>query len=286
MNNLNRDVNQILFDTLGLPEKYNYFLYCKINNLLDEFNFVEKYFNSLYELPKQEWTNLLIEYTNLQEELLEKYIEEIDWYIVSIYQNLTEDFMEKWATYINWDTISMNRKLTDDFIIRNCDLLNWSYLSNSENLNENIVYQFEDRIDWDLLVVSNYSIDFINKYKHKINWSETFFNDMSRYKLFEDYVDWKKVSYYHQLTEDFMRQYKNKLDWNFISSYQVLSPEFIEEFKNKLNMESVNRFMRRAYTPPILDNITQPPLIRQRRYRRLRRRRGIRIQRHIPIEDF
>lgn len=284
--NLNRDVQQVIFETLELPEKYNYYVYCRENRLLEELSFIGKYFDSLHNLPRQEWTNLLIEFPNLNEELLIEYREELDWYIVCLYQNISEEFMDKWPSYINWAPISLHRKLSDEFIIRHQCRLYWSYLSNSGNLSENIVRKFansSDGIDWRLLVVDNYSITFLKEYQDKINWYEAHFQNMKIYEIFEEYIDWVRLSYHEELTEDFMRRFQDKLHWGFISSHQKLSTDFISEFRSKLNMESVDRFTRRSHTTPpssIRSQLDPPPLIRQRKYSRLRKRRhGIRLNR-------
>ncbi len=277
---LNIDVQRIIFETLQLPEKYNYYLYCRENRLIGELRFISKYFESLHDLPRQEWTNLLIEFPDLNEEILVKYRDDIDWYIVCLYQNISEEFMNKWTTYITWAPISLHRKLSDAFIIRNQSMLSWDYLSNSGNLSENIVCRFEDRINWRLLIVDNYSIKFLKKYQERINWYEATFKDIKTYEIFEKYIDWERLSYHEELTESFMRRFQDKLHWGFISSHQKLSKDFISEFRHKLNMESVNRFTRRSYTTPpssIRLPLAPPPIVRQRRYSRFRRRRRSRV---------
>ena len=291
MNLLNRDVQQIIFESLELPEKYNYYLYCIKNKSLHELPFINKYFKSLHQLSRHEWTNLLIDYPDLNENILVEYKDIIDWYIVCLYQNISEDFMNKWITYINWAPISLHRELSDDFIIKHQSRLNWSYLSNSGKLSENIIRRFEHRIDWELLIVSNYSISFLQEYKDKINWTENTFDNMKIYETFEEYIDWERLSYHEPLTEDFMKRFQDKLHWNFISSHQKLSKRFINEFKGRLNMENVNRFNRRSeapsprsLTPPLMP--MPPPLIRQRRYRRLRRRRNAISISRVPIPRF
>ena len=251
---LNRDVQQVMFNFLTLNEKYNYYLICKENNMLTDFTFIERYFNDLKNLTTQEWTMFLIEEPNLHEELLIKYKDIIDWYMVCIYQNLTEDFMETYSDYIDWEIISMHRILTDEFIKKHHEELNWTFLSNTTHLSENIVNLFHQKIDWEFLDISRYSNEFIDEYKLKINWLNTFFEDTTKYEIFKDYVNWERISYHNKLTEDFMRIYQDRLDWNFISSHQQLTSEFIEEFKHKLNMDTVNRFSMHHTSPSLSVN--------------------------------
>ena len=46
------------------------------------------------------------------------------------------------------------------------------------------------------------------------------------------YINWKKISEYKYLSEDFIREFKDYVDWYNISLYQKLSEDFIREFKD------------------------------------------------------
>ena len=54
---------------------------------------------------------------------------------------------------------------------------------------------------------------------------------------FKDKLNWKYVSRYQILSEDFMREFKDRMNWGYISAYQILSEDFMREFKNKLDWE-------------------------------------------------
>ena len=49
-----------------------------------------------------------------------------------------------------------------------------------------------------------------------------------------DIVNWKSVSQYQTLSEDFIREFQDKVDWEWISSKQKLSESFIREFIDKV----------------------------------------------------
>ena len=53
-------------------------------------------------------------------------------------------------------------------------------------------------------------------------------------------VDWIDISYNQSLSEDFIREFKDKVDWNNISAYQTLSENFIREFKDKVNWDCIS----------------------------------------------
>jgi hypothetical protein len=48
-------------------------------------------------------------------------------------------------------------------------------------------------------------------------------------------VRWYYISCDQNLSESFIREFKNKVNWYNISSYQVLSKKFREEFKSKID---------------------------------------------------
>ena len=78
-------------------------------------------------------------------------------------------------------------------------------------------------------------------------------------------INWAVISGHQQLSEDFIRQFKNKLDWDFIvirqklseafiekhaqyidwwllGAWQELSDEFVEKHSYKLDMEQLLRY--------------------------------------------
>ena len=51
------------------------------------------------------------------------------------------------------------------------------------------------------------------------------------------------ISEYQKLSEEFIREFKDKVDWCYISEYQDLSENFKEEFKKELNTyETAERY--------------------------------------------
>jgi len=54
--------------------------------------------------------------------------------------------------------------------------------------------------------------------------------------------DWSRTSRYQNLSEEFIREFKNKLDWVNISRYQKLSEEFIREHQNFVDWEMIFKY--------------------------------------------
>jgi hypothetical protein len=55
-------------------------------------------------------------------------------------------------------------------------------------------------------------------------------------------VDWFHISIYCELSEDFIREFKDEFNWGCISIYQKLSEDFIREFADKLNWFNISKY--------------------------------------------
>ena len=49
----------------------------------------------------------------------------------------------------------------------------------------------------------------------------------------------RKISRYQKLSEDFIREFKNRVEWGYISEFQKLSENFIREFKDKVDWYNI-----------------------------------------------
>ena len=56
-----------------------------------------------------------------------------------------------------------------------------------------------------------------------------------------NYNDWEWLSKYEHLSEDFIREFKDRVRWHRISQYQHLSENFIREFKDRVDMYYVTK---------------------------------------------
>ena len=70
----------------------------------------------------------------------------------------------------------------------------------------------------------------------KKNLSEDFIRE------FKDKVFWYFISKYQTLTEDFIREFKHKVYWSCISRFQTLSEDFIREFQHKVVWVWISRY--------------------------------------------
>jgi len=61
---------------------------------------------------------------------------------------------------------------------------------------------------------------------------------------FKDKINWYSISRYQKLSQEFIREFKDKMDWYSISRYQKLSEEFIREFKDNVDWHRVSRYQK------------------------------------------
>ena len=79
--------------------------------------------------------------------------------------------------------------------------------------------------------------------KKDIYFSEEQWREISIYKYlseefikeFKDRVYWYNISHSQKLSEEFIEEFKNKVDWINISYFQILSEAFIREFKDEVD---------------------------------------------------
>jgi len=59
---------------------------------------------------------------------------------------------------------------------------------------------------------------------------------------FRDRIDWNCISAYQKLSEFFIKEFQDKLNWDWISIYQKLSEEFMREFQNKGDWYFISKY--------------------------------------------
>ena len=88
---------------------------------------------------------------------------------------------------------------------------------------------------------TNYkSLDDVNWHYISIrkNLSENFIRE------FKDKVYWIEISYYQNLSENFIREFQYSVTWSYISERQKLSEEFIREFKNRVDWDNISKYQK------------------------------------------
>jgi hypothetical protein len=78
--------------------------------------------------------------------------------------------------------------------------------------------------------------------EHSIPFDPTLSEDFIR--EFKDRVNWDHVSRYQKLSENFIREFKGEVSWFYISEYQKLSENFIKEFKDRVYWDYISMFQK------------------------------------------
>jgi hypothetical protein len=61
---------------------------------------------------------------------------------------------------------------------------------------------------------------------------------------FEDKIDWKLITIFQQLSENFIRENKSRIYWDYVASYHKLSEDFITEFQDRLNWDEISIYQK------------------------------------------
>ena len=200
------------------------------------------------------------------------YRDVIDWHMLSIYQTFSIEFFNEFSTYINWESASRHQKFTIDSLQKHKFLINWDYISvRNDYLTEDILDTFSNEIKWQFVKLLDFSDNFLARHKRKIEWQNVTFSNIERYEDYISDIDWMRLSYHEDLSEDFMRRNQDRLDWNFLSSHQEMSDDFVTEFSERVNTETRNFFNNRRRSSPSFAVTgmmpSAPVLMRQSRYR-------------------
>ena len=136
-------------------------------------------------ISKEAW-DYISENNELNEEMLEKYADKLNWQIVAGNDSIqwTEKLLEKWVNRIDWECISRrgNESLfTPEVVEHFADRWNWSALSGNSNfkLDYDIIDKYIDRWDWHELInryINDedklYTRDFFIRYREYIPLSD------------------------------------------------------------------------------------------------------------------
>jgi hypothetical protein len=56
--------------------------------------------------------------------------------------------------------------------------------------------------------------------------------------------EWKEISKYQKLNEDFIKKYEDRVIWHYISGHQILSEKLIEKYKDRVNWVCISMFQK------------------------------------------
>ena len=162
----------------------------------------------------------------------------LDWTCISGLKNLSNEFIAKYWHLLNWRILCSKQNFTQEFIERYIHLVDLNAIHafqkknvSSEFLEKNPIKSFSKKKPHTVLnknVCPNVAFEYIFDYIER-NHKEEFFN-----------IDWKQLSTYRRLSEDFISKYIKFLDMNTVSNTQRLSEWFIKVHSDILNIGAVS----------------------------------------------
>ena len=148
-----------------------------------------------------------------------------DYYLLISYAEIIQDFGFEAVIFsmITLNNMDFFRLYYQDMLFL-LDETNWINISKYREITSDFCEMFLDQIYWSelSLVIKINRLDFIRK--------------------FQDQLNWKIISSYHVLSEEFMAEFSHKLDWVQISFFQSLSLKSIKRFRNYLNLAMIIRY--------------------------------------------
>lgn len=205
------------------PENFNHEFF---NQAVREYKmpvwFIEKYLHLLD-------MSLILTFQKVNDEFLEKYKSRFGdymWYYISYYQKPSENFLEKYKDYLYFTPICFNKKLSSKFIDKNIKYFDVSTLIIHQKLP---IWLIEKHIDLFLV----YSDELI---RHK-KLPEWFLN---KYKDRFSKEDWKNISYYQDLSFEFVLKNKDKINFDFLFYNKNFISKLTESQKLYLEMLKKN----------------------------------------------
>lgn len=177
---------------------------------------------------------------NIPIEVLEKYVEHYP-KTVALYKQIGEDFIEKHINELKSNAVCTHQRLSEDFIRKHANWVEWDCIFVYQILSESFIEEFIARGNWK--VICEYqmlSFPFILRHGNSVNWSRIYRYHRLAPEEIEQLLSvfpiepkhWKIISEIQSLSEDFIREHRDKVNWHNISSYQKLSVSFLREFKD------------------------------------------------------
>ena len=130
------------------------------------------------ENPPKNWLKFY-KFQNFSMSFIEKYEALVNWECVSKMSSLNEEFINKYASKVYWPNIFQYQKCSNEFGLamaekyKNLAPFILKYLVKYKKLSEEQIEKIADGLgasSWRHISKRNYSMDFIKKYKEKLNW--------------------------------------------------------------------------------------------------------------------
>lgn len=145
-------------------------------------------------------------------------------------------------------TTSSNRQDFINFLREHRDNLNWEYICHYCTFDEKVLNEFKDYLNLTSLQVYKTELpeSFIRRWIEEFNLQNLLMNQTLSEDFLRDRVSafkkvhWACISRWQKLSENFIREFKQKVRWTNIVLYQNVSLDFVLEHKKKVNWVEVS----------------------------------------------
>ena len=177
---------------------------------------------------------------------LPKELENIDLSSSVVYRNtelMNEDFLDKYSKFLDWRLVIKYNHLSEDFIEKHKKVMDWDYiLLYQKHISDDFIIKHKDEIThWDFLGVHRPVSVFLGHVLYdKINWAALAVTDKLSEEFireFRDKLDWTRITmgYARKFSDSFIREMKDYIDWYYLfTERKNMSMDFIREIVKKL----------------------------------------------------
>lgn len=179
------------------------------------------------------------------EDILDRYSDEIDWFEATIAMDYSIRKLDKYKDKLVWNNVTQKLTLTNQILDRYNKYIDWTAASENKSLTNVMIHRYSEQLNWDKISKRKKLPEgIIRKYDDKVNWENIYRNnEVYSEQLIEDYYDKfdkEYISYWYNLSEEFMRKHFVDLKrgshkyYSTLSRKQELSEEFMRDYVDEL----------------------------------------------------
>ena len=160
------------------------------------------------------------QYQVLSEQFMKDFNHKLDWRALPKYQNMSNKFIKEYADKFWWGDFPYE-KLSEDFISELYDIVCWQEVSKrKKNMSREFIEKWAHRLDWfNLCYFNKVDSDLLSKYAYKLNFQ------------------WDVLCDRQNLSEEFIREWKDKMNFGKLLERHLLSNDFIREMKKDIGKD-------------------------------------------------
>lgn len=165
------------------------------------------------------------------------------------------ELREFWEPILKLIQIGGNTKFSIDFLREMKDNIKWELLANQIIFEDKVMKEFWDKIDW-IYVIYNYKMTeeqmefYIEKVVLDQHNNQSFYAPLCTHQtLSEQFIEkhfnifkncLELICQYQTLSEEFIERHKDEFDWRDVSSFQDMSEDFMFKMERYINWDIIH----------------------------------------------